>query len=82
MCNTIDGYRRRGPTESRDKDSPSTLFQQPSRRADERVDIRANSCPYDGKLSFMAEEPKVGQLQEDVERKREYYHIIIFPENT
>ena len=26
------------------------------------------------------DEPQVGQLHEDVDRKREYYHIIIFPE--
>jgi hypothetical protein len=29
-----------------------------------------------------ADEPQVGQRHEDVERKLEYYHIIIFPENT
>ena len=27
-----------------------------------------------------ADEPQVGQRHEDVERKREYDHIIIFPE--
>ena len=27
-----------------------------------------------------ADEPQVGQRQEDMERKREYNHIIIFPE--
>jgi hypothetical protein len=30
----------------------------------------------------MADEPQVGQQHEYVERKREYYHIIIFPERT
>ena len=35
-----------------------------------------------GKLSLKADEAQVGQLHEDVERKREYYHIIIFPEKT
>ena len=38
--------------------------------------------PYDGKLSLKANEPQVGQRHEDVERKRVYYHIIIFPEKT
>ena len=28
------------------------------------------------------DEPQVGQRHEDVESKREYYHIIIFPERT
>ena len=28
------------------------------------------------------DEPQVGQWHEDVERKREYYHIIIFPETN
>ena len=31
----------------------------------------------DGKLSLKADEPQVGQQYEDVERKLEYYHIII-----
>jgi hypothetical protein len=34
---------------------------------------RTTFCPY-------ADEPQVGQRHHDVERKREYYHIIIFPE--
>jgi hypothetical protein len=29
-----------------------------------------------------ADNPQVCQLHEDVERKREYYHIIIFPETN
>ena len=52
------------------------------RRTDERVEVREISCPLDGKLSLKADEPQVGQRHEDVERKREYYHIIIFPEMT
>jgi len=35
-----------------------------------------------GKLSLKADEPQVGQRHEDVEKKRENYHIIIFPEWT
>ena len=35
-----NGKRRRGPNESRDKDSPSTMCQWPSQRQDERVDVR------------------------------------------
>ena len=34
-----------------------------------------------GKLSWEADEPQVGQWREDMERKRKYYHIVIFPEN-
>ena len=49
--------------------------------ADERVEVTTSSCPYDGKLSLNADETQVGQQHEDVERKREYYHII-FPERT
>ena len=33
-------------------------------------------------LSLKADEPQVVQRHEDVERKWEYYHIIIFPERT
>jgi hypothetical protein len=40
--NVLDGERRRGPNESRDKDSPSTNCQQPFWRADERVEIAGN----------------------------------------
>ena len=60
----------------------SNKCQRPSRRADERAEVRATSCPQDGKLSLKADEPQFGQRHEDVERKREYYHIIIFPERT
>ena len=44
--------------------------------------IRTTSCPQDGKLYLKADEPQIDQRHEDVERKREYYHIIIFPERT
>ena len=37
-------------------------------RADERVEVRETSSPYDGKLSMKADEPQVGQRHEDVER--------------
>ena len=47
-------------------------------RADERVEVRATSCPYDGKLSLKVDEPGIGKRHEDMERKREYYHITIF----
>ena len=46
----------------------------------ERVEVWETSCPYDGKLSFKADEPRV--CQQDVERKGEYYQIIIFLERT
>ena len=42
--NAVDGQRRRGLNESRDKDSYQLTF----RRTDERVDVRAIPCPYDG----------------------------------
>ena len=35
--NVLDGQHRRGPNESRNKDSPSTKYQRSSRRAGERV---------------------------------------------
>ena len=54
----------------------------PKRRADERVEVSATSCPWDEKLYFKADEPKVGQRHENVERNWEYYYIIIFPEQT
>ena len=66
--------------ESRDKGYPSIKGQQPSRRADERVEVRSTSCPYDGKLSLKAVEPQVGQRREDVERKLGYYSINVFLE--
>ena len=47
-------------------------------RAAARVQVRATSCPLDGKLSLKADEPQVGPRQEYVEGKLEYYHII-FP---
>jgi hypothetical protein len=68
--------------ESRDKDFPFTKSKRTSRRADERVEVRATSFLSDRKLSLESEEPQVGQRYEYVERKREYYHIIIFPEKT
>ena len=48
----------------------------------EGVEVRAISCPQDGKLSLKADVPQFGQRHEDVERKWEYFHIIIFPERT
>ena len=33
-------------------------------------------------LPLKVDEQQVGQRHEDVERKRKYYHIIIFPERT
>ena len=56
MGNVLDGQCRRGSNESRDKDSPSTKSQRPSRRADERVEARITSCPWDEKLSLKADE--------------------------
>ena len=44
--------------------------------------VKATSFPKDGKLSLKADEPQVGQRQEDVERNWEYYHIIISQEWT
>ena len=41
--NVIDGLRRRGPNESRDKDSLSIKWQWIFRRADERVEVRVTS---------------------------------------
>ena len=59
--NVIDGQLRRRPNESWDKDLPSTKCQRPSRRADEEVEVRATSCPLDGKLSLKADESQIGQ---------------------
>ena len=42
------GQRHRrltSPNDSREKDSPSTKCQRPSRRMDEREEVRATSCP-------------------------------------
>ena len=47
-----------------------------------RVEVRAIPCFCDGKLSLKADEPKVDQRHEDVEKKQEQCHIIIFPEKT
>ena len=52
-----------------------------SRGMYESVEVRTISCPYDGKLSLKVGEPQVGQRDEDVGNKREYYHLI-FPERT
>ena len=57
---------------------PLPKCQRPSRRAHERIEFRATSCPHDGKLSLKADGPQIGQRCEYVESKREYYHIIIF----
>ena len=45
--------------ESRNKDSPSAKCQRPSRRADERVEVRVTSCSQYGKLSLKAVESQV-----------------------
>ena len=58
-----------------------SLYQWPFQRTDEQVEVRA-TCPYNGKLSLMTDESHVCQRYEDVERKWEYYHIIIFPGRT
>jgi hypothetical protein len=49
---------------------------------DERIEARETSYPLDGKLSLKMDESQLGQQHKDVERKQEYYHIIIFPEKT
>ena len=49
---------------------------------DERAEVKATSCPQDGKLSLKADEPQVGQGHEDEGRKLENYLIIIFPERN
>ena len=58
--------------ESRKKDSSSTKCCLPGGRMSGRG--QGNF------LSLKADELQVGQRQEYMERKREYYHIIIFPE--
>jgi hypothetical protein len=58
-------------------DSPSIKCQRLARRADERIKVR-DTYPYSEKLFFKAGEPQVSQRHENVERKREYYHISIF----
>jgi hypothetical protein len=35
-----------------------------------------------GNYALKEDEPQIGQRLDDVERKQEYYHIIIFPERT
>ena len=72
----IGGKRRRGPNESRDKDSLFTKCHRSSRRVDERVEVR------DRKLSLKADESEIDQQRKDVEKGRNYYDIIIFPERT
>ena len=42
------------------------------------VEVRAISCPKDEKLSMNADEQQIGQRNEDVERKWDYYNINIF----
>ena len=54
----------------------------PTAFSNDRVEVRATSCPKDEKLSLKADGPQVGQRHGDMERKREYYHIIMFPEKT
>ena len=58
------------------------MFQRPSWRADVRVEVMATYFPYVEKIPLKAEEPQIGQWHEDVERKRESYHITIFPGST
>ena len=50
--------------------------------ADEGVQTNKTSFHQEGKLSLKADDPQVGQWHEDVERAREYNHIIIFLERT
>jgi hypothetical protein len=77
--NFIDGKLRRGPNESRDKDSPS-INDLPRGRMIGWGQV--NFLYQDEKLSLKADGPLVGQLHDDMERKLEYYQIIIFPERT
>ena len=58
LGNVMDCKRRRGPNESRDKDSPSVMCQRPFWRADERVEVRDSSCSSDGKLSLKEDKPQ------------------------
>ena len=51
----------------------------PSQRMDEKVEVRVTPFPQVGKLFLKADELQVGQWHENVERKWEYCHIIIFP---
>ena len=45
------------PNESQNTNSSCTKCQRPCQRADERVEVRATSCPQDGKLSLKVNEP-------------------------
>ena len=49
----------KGTNQSGDKDSPPTTCQRPSRKGDERVEVRETTFPQDGKLSVKADEPQV-----------------------
>ena len=60
--------QRQRPNESRDKDSSSTKFKRPARRADERVEVRETFGHLDGKLSLKADEQQVVERHEDVGR--------------
>ena len=71
-----------GSNESRDNYSPSSKSLRPPWRADERVEGRKTFCRQDVELYLNADERQAGQRHKDVERKREYYHIIIFPERA
>ena len=51
-------------------------------RADELVEVRETSRPLDGTRSLKTDKSQVGQWYENMERKREYYRIIIFSERT
>ena len=49
----------------------------PSRRAGEREEVRVISYTQNRKLLLKADGPQVGQRHEYVERKWDYFHIII-----
>ena len=66
MGNVVDDQHRN--KEFWNKDSPSTRCQRPHRRADEWVQVRETSFPWDGKLSLKADEPQVGQRHEDAKK--------------
>ena len=61
---------------------PLPKCQQASLRTNERVEVRATSCPKDGELFLKAVESKFRQRNGYVVRKRENYPIIIVHEGT
>ena len=46
------------------------MYQQPSRRADERVETKETFCLHDVKLVLKANESQVGQHQPNLEEKK------------